>query len=88
MSKDEKIDLSHVKGSQIDQCLDQLAQGRVGEHTRMRCKFCGYVYDPALGCEQWSIPPGTSFNDLPESFQCPECGHPKWAFLPDGDDWF
>jgi rubredoxin len=37
------------------------------------CIPCGYVYDPELGDPEANIPPGTSFDDLPEDWQCPEC---------------
>jgi len=30
------------------------------------CTICGYVYDPAVGDPDNGIPPGTSFEDLPE----------------------
>ena len=29
--------------------------------TRMECKVCWYVYDPAEGDVVWQIPPGTPF---------------------------
>lgn len=35
------------------------------------CDLCGYVYDPEKGSE--GIPPGTSFEELPEGWECPEC---------------
>jgi rubredoxin len=45
-----------------------------------RCKVCGYVYDPAKGDPDNGIQPGTSFEALPESWVCPECGAPKEEF--------
>jgi len=46
------------------------------------CSVCGYVYDPAEGDPENSIPPGTEFQDLPDSWRCPVCGAAKVAFEP------
>jgi rubredoxin len=45
-----------------------------------RCTICGYVYDPVDGDLEHSIPEGTSFEDLPEDWVCPECGAGKDLF--------
>ncbi len=47
------------------------------------CKVCAYVYDPAAGDAAADIPPGTSFNDLPEDWVCPICGVDKSNFKPE-----
>ncbi|HNQ62560.1 MAG TPA: rubredoxin [Syntrophorhabdaceae bacterium] len=47
---------------------------------KYRCKVCGYVYDPASGDPDSGIKPGTSFEELPESWTCPICGVPKSEF--------
>jgi len=44
------------------------------------CTICNYVYDPALGDPDAGIEPGTSFDDLPDDWVCPECGADKSAF--------
>lgn len=44
------------------------------------CVICGYVYDPELGDPDNGIEPGTSFEDLPDDWTCPECGVDKDAF--------
>ena len=44
------------------------------------CNICGYVYDPAAGDPYSGIAPGTSFEDLPESWVCPACGVGKKDF--------
>ncbi|MBS1374418.1 MAG: rubredoxin [Sutterella wadsworthensis] len=48
----------------------------------MQCKVCWFVYDPEEGLPEFGIEPGTPFNDLPEDWTCPECGHPKASFIP------
>lgn len=44
------------------------------------CSICGYVYDPAVGDTYTGIPPGTSFEDLPDDWTCPLCGAGKSEF--------
>lgn len=41
---------------------------------------CGFIYNPALGDPDHGIAPGTAFEDLPESWTCPNCGSPKSAY--------
>ncbi len=47
------------------------------------CDLCGWVYDPAVGDPDSDIKAGTSFNDLPEDWVCPECGAGKEDFSPE-----
>ncbi|MDD1707242.1 MAG: rubredoxin, partial [Methanoregulaceae archaeon] len=35
------------------------------------CEACGYIYDPARGEPKNGIPPGTAFEDLPNTYTCP-----------------
>jgi rubredoxin len=52
-----------------------------GPGTRMECKVCWYVYDPALGDGHWQIPPGTPWGELPEHWSCPTCAATRDEFL-------
>jgi len=54
---------------------------RIGALTRMECKICWHVYDPALGDEVWQIPAGTAFAELPEHWRCPRCDGDKEQFM-------
>jgi len=47
---------------------------------KWRCLVCGYIYDPLLGDTENGINPGTSFEQLPETWVCPECGVGKDQF--------
>jgi len=38
------------------------------------CDLCGYIYDPAVGDPDNDVAPGTAFADLPDDWECPECG--------------
>ncbi|MEJ6950536.1 rubredoxin [Natronospora cellulosivora (SeqCode)] len=49
---------------------------------KYQCTVCMYVYDPELGDEDSGIEPGTSFEELPEDWVCPECGVGKDMFEP------
>ncbi len=44
------------------------------------CDVCGYVYDPTVGDPDNGIQPGTSFENLPESWTCPLCAVGKEDF--------
>ena len=35
---------------------------KIDEKTRLECKICWHVYDPAEGDDYWQIPPGTPFG--------------------------
>ena len=47
------------------------------------CGVCGYVYDPAEGDPENSIPPGVAFEKLSEDWVCPICGAGKDEFSPE-----
>jgi rubredoxin len=47
---------------------------------KWQCIICGYIYDPAVGDPDNGISPGTSFEQLPEEWLCPECGAEKDQF--------
>lgn len=46
---------------------------RLDPRTRLECKICWWVYDPAVGDAQWQVDPGTAFADLPAHWSCPQC---------------
>ncbi len=46
------------------------------------CTTCDHIYDPSEGDEDSGIAPGTSFEDLPEDWECPVCGVGKEDFEP------
>jgi len=47
---------------------------------KYRCTICGYIYDPEIGDPDCGINPATSFQDLPDTWVCPECGVGKENF--------
>ncbi len=44
------------------------------------CTVCGYCYDPVQGDPDNGVEPGTSFEDIPDDWCCPECGVDKTHF--------
>ncbi len=52
----------------------------VTKTVNWRCTACDYIYIAEFGDPAGGIPPGTPFEDLPDSWKCPECGVPKSAF--------
>ena len=46
------------------------------------CSVCEYIYDPAIGDPESGIPAGTPFEDLPDDWECPDCGAKKSEFEP------
>jgi rubredoxin len=55
-------------------------EGTATGMKKYRCDICGYVYDPDVGDDAAGIPPGTSFDDLPDDYECPVCGAGKDDF--------
>jgi rubredoxin len=53
--------------------------------NKWECTLCGYIYDPAVGDPTQDIAPGTAFEDLPDDWECPDCGATKEDFEPLGD---
>ena len=44
------------------------------------CVICGFIYDEALGRPEDGIPPGTLWEDVPDTWSCPDCGAVKGDF--------
>ena len=49
--------------------------------AKMKCP-CKYTYDPEKGDPKQGIPPGTQFEDLPDTWRCPRCKRKKEKFIP------
>jgi rubredoxin len=52
---------------------------------RYRCVICEHIYDPKEGDPVSGIQPGTLFEDIPDSWVCPECGAMKSDYEPIAD---
>jgi rubredoxin/flavin reductase (DIM6/NTAB) family NADH-FMN oxidoreductase RutF len=49
---------------------------------KYKCIMCGYIYDPAEGDPDNGVEPGTAFEDIPDNWECPDCGVGKDEFEP------
>ena len=47
---------------------------------RFVCMLCMHVYDETEGDPDSGIPPGTLWEDVPDSWKCPQCGAEKKYF--------
>ena len=47
---------------------------------KWECIACGYIYDPEVGDPDGGIAPGTTFEEIPDDWVCPECGVGKDMF--------
>jgi rubredoxin len=47
---------------------------------KWECTVCGYIYDPEVGDPDSGIEAGTSFENLPANWICPDCGASKEEF--------
>ncbi len=44
------------------------------------CVVCGFVYDEEQGLPDQNIAPGTRWEDIPDTWTCPDCGASKEEF--------
>ena len=51
--------------------------GEVNKMSKWICNVCGFVYDEEIGDSDSGINPGTKFEDIPDTWECPECGANK-----------
>jgi rubredoxin len=47
---------------------------------KWKCIVCGYIYDPDKGDPDNNVAAGTKFEDIPDTWVCPECGAGKDMF--------
>jgi rubredoxin len=45
-----------------------------------QCVVCGWIYDEAAGAPDEGIAAGTRWEDVPDSWACPDCGVGKADF--------
>ena len=52
------------------------------DFKKYECVICGFIYDEAEGLPDDGIAPGTRWEDIPEDWECPDCGISKADFDP------
>ena len=50
------------------------------EYKKYMCLVCGWIYDEAKGDEESGLLPGTKWEDVPDDWECPDCGVGKEDF--------
>jgi len=50
------------------------------EYRTWMCVVCGFIYDEAAGLPEEGIAPGTRWDDIPDTWTCPDCGVTKDDF--------
>jgi len=50
------------------------------EYRKFLCIVCGFIYDEAKGDPDSGLSPGTRWEDIPETWSCPQCGVSKSDF--------
>lgn len=48
--------------------------------NKYECAICGLIYDEEQGLPGEGIAPGTKWDDVPDDWQCPDCGVGKSDF--------
>lgn len=64
----------------VEEKIEEEIKETGGDDEIYSCSICGFHYDPAEGDPALGIPPGTSFEDLPEDYKCPICNAGKDYF--------
>lgn len=44
------------------------------------CVICGFIYEEEKGLPQHGLAPETRWEDIPDTWRCPDCGAPKSDF--------
>jgi len=65
-------------------CRHFLFHQKIFSVMKYVCTVCGYVYDPAIGDADSGIAPGTTFDAIPDDWDCPLCGVGKDQFEQEG----
>ena len=55
-----------------------LTSGRIKAAARSEMEARGYVYDEAAGSQEDGLAPGTRWEDIPDTWVCPDCGTWVW----------
>jgi rubredoxin len=63
-----------------DAPIRDAAAGARGAFKTWRCVLCAFVYDEAQGMPDEGIAPGTRWQDVPDTWSCPDCAASKADF--------
>jgi rubredoxin len=60
--------------------FSEIAMTELVAYRTWMCVVCGFIYDEAEGLPEEGIAPGTRWEDIPDSWVCPDCGVTKADF--------
>ena len=52
----------------------------MSDFKKYECVICGFIYDESEGLPDDGIAPGTRWSDIPDDWECPDCGISKSDF--------
>jgi len=52
----------------------------VEAYRKFMCVVCGFIYDEEAGLPEEGIAPGTRWEEIPDTWTCPDCGVTKDDF--------
>ncbi len=52
----------------------------MSDFKKYECVLCGFVYDEQHGFPDDGIAPGTKWEDVPDTWTCPDCDATKLDF--------
>ena len=50
------------------------------KYKKYMCVVCGWIYDEELGAPDEGLEPGTRWEDVPDTWVCPDCAASKEDF--------
>jgi rubredoxin len=57
-----------------------MSTSTITDYKVWECAQCGYIYDESKGDPEDGFPPGTRWEDIPDDWECPDCGAAKVDF--------
>lgn len=64
----------------IIRMIDAAATATATANRTWMCVVCGFIYEEAKGLPEEGIAPGTRWEDIPDTWTCPDCGVTKDDF--------
>jgi rubredoxin len=69
-----------VTYSSLSKSLLGVRDFNMSDFKKWECVICGFIYDEAEGLPDDGIIAGTKWEDVPEDWECPDCGISKFDF--------
>ena len=60
--------------------MNEAAARKPEAYRTWMCVVCGFIYDESAGLPEEGIAPGTRWEDIPDTWTCPDCGVTKDDF--------